>query len=223
MSQLPTVDRKAGTRRQEQAAARREQLLAVTLDLFAERGVQGTAIRDIARAAGITEGLIYHYFPSKSALLRAVMDRYDCLPEMTEIAPILEGVPVREALIQMGLRFIELLARNRKYVIMIHTEAQRDPEVAQALSAFCSRGQDWAREFLERRIVTGELRPHDAAISIRLLHHSLLWFQVMEQTLSPPLDGESFVRGAIDVVLTGITASPDGAGCRAGVQPGNSG
>jgi AcrR family transcriptional regulator len=223
MTQLPTIDRKTGTRRQEQAAARREQLLAVTLDLFAERGVQGTAIRDIARAAGITEGLIYHYFPSKSALLRAVMERYDCLPEMTEIAPILASVPVREALVQMGLRFIELVSRNRKYVTMIHTEAQRDPEVAQALSAFCTRGLDWAREFLESRIAKGELRPHDAAITIRLLHHGLLWFQVMEQTLSPPLDGESFVRGAVDVVLTGIAASPEPAASRADFRPGNSG
>ncbi len=207
MSHASAIDRKSGTRRQEQAAARREQLLAVALDLFAERGVRGTAVRDIAQAAGITEGLIYHYFPSKSALLQAVMERYDCLPEMTEIAPVLAGVPVREALVQMGTRFLDLVARNQKYVTMIHTEAQRDAEVAQALSAFCGRGLDWAREFLESRIAAGEVRPHDAAITIRLLHHSLLWFQLMEQTLSPPLDGESFVRGAVDVVLTGIAAS----------------
>src|SRR6478672_12126266 len=106
------------TRRQEQAAARREQLLAAALDLFAEKGVRETSIRDIAQTAGITEGLIYHYFESKSALLRAVMERYDCLPEMTSIEGALDNLPAREALVQMGLQFLRLLSRNRKYVTM---------------------------------------------------------------------------------------------------------
>jgi AcrR family transcriptional regulator len=201
------------TQRQVQAAARREQLLAVTLDLFAEKGVHGTSIRDIAQAAGITEGLIYHYFPSKSALLQAVIERYDFLEEIMRLGAQVEDVPVREALVQLCSRFLELLTRNRKYVTMIHTESMRDPEVAQSLGGHIAPGLAWAQGFIQGRIATGELRPHDAAVSVRLIHHSLLWFGLMQERLSPPLppiDPETFVRGAVEVLLDGIAASPSG-------------
>ena len=62
------------TKRQEQAQARRRQLLETALPLFTEMGYRGATIRDIARAAGVNEALLYHYFKSKADLFRAVLD-----------------------------------------------------------------------------------------------------------------------------------------------------
>jgi AcrR family transcriptional regulator len=169
----------------------------VALDLFAEKGVPGTSIRDIAQAAGITEGLIYHYFPSKSALLQAVIKRYDFLEDVMSVGAQMEQAPAREAIIQVCLRFMQILTRNRKYVTMTNTEAHRDPEVARLLGEHVLPGLQWGQEFMESRIATGELRPHDAAVSVRLIHHCLVWFALMQEKLSPPLpaiDPETFVR-----------------------------
>jgi AcrR family transcriptional regulator len=47
----------------------------VALDLFARNGVKATSIRAVARAAGVSPGLVQHYYPSKAALREAV-DRY---------------------------------------------------------------------------------------------------------------------------------------------------
>jgi AcrR family transcriptional regulator len=47
---------------------RREQILEVALRLFATRGLGSTKISDIARGAGISQGLLYHYFESKEAM-----------------------------------------------------------------------------------------------------------------------------------------------------------
>jgi AcrR family transcriptional regulator len=47
--------------------ARRAQLLKLGRDLFAGRAYDELSIGDIARAAGISKGLLYHYFPSKRA------------------------------------------------------------------------------------------------------------------------------------------------------------
>lgn len=55
--------------------ARREQLLDVALELFGSRGYDATSTRDIAVAAGVTDGLIYKYFQSKDELLAAAIDR----------------------------------------------------------------------------------------------------------------------------------------------------
>ncbi len=46
---------------------RREQLLELGLQLFSERSYDEVAIDDIAKAAGISKGLLYHYFGSKRA------------------------------------------------------------------------------------------------------------------------------------------------------------
>src|SRR5204862_374092 len=42
------------------------------LELFASRGVAGTSIRDVARAAGVSPGLVQHHFGTKAGLQQAV-------------------------------------------------------------------------------------------------------------------------------------------------------
>ncbi|NWG75271.1 MAG: TetR/AcrR family transcriptional regulator [Rubrivivax sp.] len=54
---------------------RREQLLDCALELFGRRGFEATSTRDIAEAAGVTDGLIYKYFASKDELLEEVIAR----------------------------------------------------------------------------------------------------------------------------------------------------
>jgi AcrR family transcriptional regulator len=54
---------------------RREQILQAALKLFAYKGLRATKISDIAAAAGISQGLIHHYFSSKESLYTAVAER----------------------------------------------------------------------------------------------------------------------------------------------------
>jgi len=51
---------------------RRNQILAAALECFVTRGFHGTAVPQVAKAAGIASGTIYHYFPSKEALVNAL-------------------------------------------------------------------------------------------------------------------------------------------------------
>jgi TetR/AcrR family transcriptional regulator len=52
---------------------RREQLIHVALNLFATKGFKGTTTKEIAVAAGVTEALIFRYFPTKEALYDAIL------------------------------------------------------------------------------------------------------------------------------------------------------
>jgi AcrR family transcriptional regulator len=49
-------------------------ILAGARALFAERGFEATSIDDIALAAGVTKGAVYHHFPSKEAIFIEVLD-----------------------------------------------------------------------------------------------------------------------------------------------------
>jgi len=65
---------KARARRSAPAGDRRKQILRAATKVFAERGFHRTRVSDIARAAGVAYGLIYHYFDSKDAVLNALFE-----------------------------------------------------------------------------------------------------------------------------------------------------
>lgn len=62
-------------RTKEEAEATRGHILDAAEQAFLERGVAGTSLEDIARAAGVTRGAIYWHFRDKVALFAALMDR----------------------------------------------------------------------------------------------------------------------------------------------------
>lgn len=55
------------------AGGRREQILRGSMKLFAAKGFRGTTTREIAQQLGISEALMFKYFPSKKALYRAII------------------------------------------------------------------------------------------------------------------------------------------------------
>jgi len=61
-------------RRQTLADARRALVLDAARTVFAEAGIEGASIREIAKKAGYTPGAIYSYFESKEAIYAALLD-----------------------------------------------------------------------------------------------------------------------------------------------------
>lgn len=59
---------------QEIRAARRAEILAAATSVFATKGVARTKVSDIAAAADLSHGLLYHYFSSKEAIFEAIAD-----------------------------------------------------------------------------------------------------------------------------------------------------
>jgi AcrR family transcriptional regulator len=58
------------------AMTRREELLGIAAGLFAERGFKNTTVRDIADAAGILSGSLYHHFDSKESMVDELLDSF---------------------------------------------------------------------------------------------------------------------------------------------------
>src|SRR3954467_13995644 len=54
-------------------ATRREELLRIAAGLFAEKGYKFTTVRDIADAAGILSGSLYHHFDSKESMVDEIL------------------------------------------------------------------------------------------------------------------------------------------------------
>ncbi|HEX6357001.1 TetR/AcrR family transcriptional regulator [Actinophytocola sp.] len=69
---MPAVDRGYAKGR-----IRREDILAAAVAVYAEAGYHGSSLREVAKRAGITHAGLLYYFPTKEALLAAVLERRD--------------------------------------------------------------------------------------------------------------------------------------------------
>jgi len=107
----------AKTVSRSEASASQEAVLLVALKCFVEQGFHGTSMRDIAGAAGTSIAAIYYHFPSKAALLRAIMTRVteDLLAELQQA----------KANVKKGDAAALLAALVRAYV-RFHTERREE-------------------------------------------------------------------------------------------------
>ncbi len=76
---------------------RRRRLLQTGAELFAANAYQDLSMAEIAKAAGISKALLYHYFPSKQAFLRAALEEF-----ATEVAAVTEPDPSKPPLEQLS-------------------------------------------------------------------------------------------------------------------------
>jgi AcrR family transcriptional regulator len=67
--------RRRGRPPKADASDTKELLLQAALALFAEKGFEGTSVRDIARSVGLSESVLYAHFDSKRAIFEAVFAR----------------------------------------------------------------------------------------------------------------------------------------------------
>lgn len=79
---MPRVPRLTGE-------ARKEAIVEAVQDVFAEKGFEGTTTRDLAKAAGVSEALLYKHFPSKESLYAAMLEGCAKGPTFAEATRIL--------------------------------------------------------------------------------------------------------------------------------------
>ena len=77
-----------------------ERILASSLQLFSERWYSSVSIAEICRAAGVSNGIFYRYFPNKEALIKRILD--ETIQEIAQALAAVAGVSVRERLESMA-------------------------------------------------------------------------------------------------------------------------
>ncbi|MET0358266.1 MAG: TetR family transcriptional regulator, partial [Pararhizobium sp.] len=117
--------RRSYTRASE--AERREDLILATLDCIAESGIQGATVRQIATRAGVTAGLIRHYFTGKDQMLEAAYRAV--MTGMTKLA------------IEASEKGETARARLRRFIVANVTPPVTDPRTLSLWAAFISHIQ----------------------------------------------------------------------------------
>jgi|ERR1051325_135585 AcrR family transcriptional regulator len=108
----------------ERSERSRNLILDTALKLFAHRGYGATSVRDIAEAAKLSKGNVYHHFPDKESIFRALLDRYfDAMstPDFPFNKALAAGT-FPENLEAMGRAARETVKEYRDYVALIYVD-----------------------------------------------------------------------------------------------------
>lgn len=190
--------------------SRRAELLQIAGELFARKGFRNTTVRDIADAAGILSGSLYHHFDSKETMVHELLDSfqtelfadYDAI-EASDLGPRAK----LEAVIRRSLEAIE---KHHSEVAIF----QNDAAYLSQLDGFDylvtrnERFRDLWTRLLRDGMAAGELRADlDVELVFRFLRDTV-WVAVRWYRPGGPMSSDEVADQYLAILLEGIGISP---------------
>ena len=191
----------------------RAHILRTAVDVFAHGGFDAASIRGIAEAAGLSVAAVYHYFPSKEAVMEALIERAASGPGAGIAAAARTGTTVRELLYAFGSGFflgaaqadakrltqvVFVAAHERPAWARMYLERLSDPAESRAAAALAAVMSPAARQRL------------DPAWLIKQLIGALLSFVIHEEFLRRPganhPQRQQYLEQVVDVIASGVEA-----------------
>lgn len=137
---------------------RRDELLAAAVRVFARKGFHGCRVSDIAEEAGVSHGLVYHYFASKDDVLETVFrENWGGLADAIVAIAESEG-PAQEQLRKIVAVVLHSWRRDPDAVRVLVREIARSPQLQERLEEF-ERAIVAIEGVVRRGQAAGELDP----------------------------------------------------------------
>jgi len=154
------------------SADRRRQLLEVAADRFARLGYRGTTTADLAKAAGITEPILYRHFENKLDLFVTLVDEVG-REVINDWQRMLDGVkePAKRMEILLGGNPSTHEKGKGVYRVIFQamTEVEADPEIVKALRKHITRLHKFIRDELASLQKAGFVRRDEPPMDIAWL------------------------------------------------------
>jgi TetR/AcrR family transcriptional regulator, transcriptional repressor of aconitase len=200
------------------AQDRKMAIVMAALPLFARKGFAETTTKDIAKAAGVSEPLLYRHFPSKEALYLEIQD-FSCQRTDTMVKKLREIEPSTSTLVHLLYYLMRALVLgkpsggidwNLRHRLMLNSLLE-DGAFARLLyksrfESFCTRME----ECLEAAVAAGDAVPSPIgkANRARFAHHVGAWLASVSLPQEPVIDygvsGEDLLAQAMWFALRGI-------------------
>lgn len=199
---MSSVTSQAGTGRPRDPRIDRA-IIAATLDLIAEQGVEAFRTEDVASRAGVGKGAIYRRFPSRGELVvaavAALVDEQIVVPDTGSTRSDLHAVMQEAVALYSG----SLPGRLMPNLV---SAMARSPELAEAVrKGFLASRRTALVEVLRRGIDRGDLR-HDLDVEFALdVLGGPLFYRLL--ITGGPLD-QRLVESVVDLMLGGFAAEP---------------
>ncbi len=160
--------------------ARREQIVEAATRVFAKKGFRGATTREVARAAGVSEGTIYNYFEDKDALLMAILEGLNETERRAEDFEEGMATDFRGFLQGYLRRRMSLIWESREVFRVVLSEMLVNAELREIyLRQVVAPTMKIAEENFRSRMEQGEVRKTDAALAMRSVAGAVLGVLVL--------------------------------------------
>jgi AcrR family transcriptional regulator len=174
------------------------------ISMFAKGGFAGTTVKDIATTAGISNGLMYHYFPSKEKLLEAAVEKHSFLPQLRKILKGTEA-PCHVVLKNIAVGFSDVLKHEDFSIRILLQEAHSNSEVKKVWDNLSCESALLLQKYLSSRIAAGELKPHNTEVTARCIFSIIFMFIFTKDIFkTSDISDNRFIEESIDNILSGI-------------------
>ena len=152
--------------------ARRDALLVAARRVFAHNGLAATRINDIAAEAGVSQGLVYHYFENKEALFGEIVEA--AMRESARLASEVLRKPgsAWERLESLTQEMLDGVRRQPEFVLVILQAFTSSAAPEQARAALAGYGQQTFKDIVDL-IIAGQIEgsvvdgnPGDLAVAL---------------------------------------------------------
>lgn len=189
---------------------RRDQIIDAAMRVFAQKGFTRATNKDIAREAGITPGLIYYYFESKEALLKAIIETRSPAQLITTLSPQVLELPPEIFLRILILRALSIVESEQfiQLIRMLLPEIVHNPTMEPIVAGFVRRVLAFLGTYFDKQVRKGALRPLDGVITAQVVIGSVIAFVLRRHILSDPIaleyTHEQIAEVVSETVLQGI-------------------
>jgi TetR/AcrR family transcriptional regulator, transcriptional repressor for nem operon len=162
-----------------------DQALDKAMNLFWERGYEGSSVEDLVQCTGIGRGSLYDTFGDKHSLYLAALDRYCTMNHTYLIEFEQQSGPLRELLERFFMGYVDLLlsdpARRGCFLVNANIElAPHDPEVSQRVqTAYHEIEEVFYRRLIKAQAVDELPWTHDPHKLARFLLATLISIRVL--------------------------------------------
>ncbi|MEB3063788.1 MULTISPECIES: TetR family transcriptional regulator KstR2 [Mycolicibacter] len=186
---------------------RRDELLNLAAEMIAERGLHATTVRDIADAAGILSGSLYHHFASKEAMVDEVLrDFLDWLFDRYQQIIDSHANPL-DRLTGLFLASFDAIEHRHAQVVIYQDEAKRlsDQERFSYVDERNRQQRKMWLDVLQQGVAEGYFRPDlDVDLVYRFIRDTT-WVSVRWYRPGGTLTAEQVGKQYLAIVLGGIT------------------
>ncbi|MFD4367374.1 TetR/AcrR family transcriptional regulator [Rhodococcus sp. NPDC058521] len=188
-------------------SGRRAELLELAAGLFAERGLRATTVRDIADAAGILSGSLYHHFDSKESMVDEILRGFldELFGRYREI--VAAGFDSRTTLEALVTTSYESIDASHSAVAIYQDEAKHlfDNERFAYLSELNTEFRELWIGVLEAGVKDGSFRPDiDVELAYRFMRDTV-WVAVRWYRPGGSLTADAVAKQYLAIVLDGLT------------------
>jgi AcrR family transcriptional regulator len=179
----------------------RTRILDAAQCLFAAQGFDATPTKAIAEQAGVPNGLIFYYFPTKKALLEMLIAERNMLPDIQAIVQAPVRRDVHATLVTLAKNYLKALKQHEDLSRIMLREFRSHEDVTKNFKTLREEQLRLIAAYMEESMRVGGIQAgKDVQVMARVFLYNLIFVGLVDPLSNTP----RFIEDMVDLLLCGI-------------------